>query len=787
MRFSLFTLIFIASLSAIAQTAQLSGTVSDAQGQSLPGITVVLVGTVQGAATDAQGQYTIANLKPGSYQVQVSGIGYQRQVKPVQLSAGQQLKLNFSLEEDSEQLDEVVVTGKTEAAQKREEPIKIEVIDVEQVVQQSNSLPQLINLTAGVKVRQTAGVASETEVNINGLQGNAIRFFKNGIPTDYLGQAFQLHLVPTGLISNVEIYKGVLPIELGADALGGAVNITTREHEQNHLTATYELGSFNSHIGTISTNYLVPNTKFHLGLSAYALYSDNDYAFDAPFRVPETQESYTEQVNRFHDAVQSQFVQGVIGLQNARWADLFNLELAYFNYEKELQHGISINQAFGEARAFETNKILSLEYQKAITDQLEFSLFGAYSRRQENLQDLADFTYNWYGNRQNPDQPNLAGGELGGPKSDQRIDEDYIVGRGLFSYQLSNRVRIKASSTYNSRHRVGSDPYAALHPITGIQPITIPSDYAKLVSGLGLGFTLLSGKLENEATIKHFYLTSKTSTQWDHEPPALRTHTSWGLGNSVKYSFGNWTYARLSFEQTTRLPEAEEYFGDNLFILSNPELEPERSTNLNLGFSTNLNRAKTIFSELNLFYRNTVGFIQPVIQNLITTRNENTDTQLTKGAELSFRGNFSHGIRASLAVTYQDLRRVNTNDSKEGIRTPNIPYFFSNVGLSKEIKKLLGLPLNLNAYANYAYVEQYWLSPAPNRLVEPAVFERDSKVISTMIPTQHQVDVGLTHKLTKLPLFVNVQVNNVLNADLYDRFRIQKPLRNYRLKLTYTL
>ena len=107
---------------------------------------------------------------------------------------------------------------------------------ITKIAERAMSLPQILNQTAGVKIREASGVGSNFELNINGLQGNAIRFFKNGILTDYLGRANQLNLIPSGLISNIEIYKGVLPIELGADALGGGINITTTTQNKSFLT-----------------------------------------------------------------------------------------------------------------------------------------------------------------------------------------------------------------------------------------------------------------------------------------------------------------------------------------------------------------------------------------------------------------------------------------------------------------------------------------------------------------------------------------------------------------------
>ncbi|MEL7001153.1 MAG: carboxypeptidase-like regulatory domain-containing protein, partial [Bacteroidota bacterium] len=166
---------------AIAQnsSATITGKVLDAKGEVLPGITVILEGTDKGAVTDAQGNFEIKNLKPSNYSLIISGVGYVRQSKTILLKNGQSLKLNFTLQENTQQLDEVIVRGKTDSQIKREQPIKVESINVERILGQSTSVPELINQTSGVKVRQASGVGSATTININGLQGNAVRFFRD--------------------------------------------------------------------------------------------------------------------------------------------------------------------------------------------------------------------------------------------------------------------------------------------------------------------------------------------------------------------------------------------------------------------------------------------------------------------------------------------------------------------------------------------------------------------------------------------------------------------------------
>lgn len=772
----LFTLPFCISISMNAQIF--------IKGKTNESANIQIIELKKGTQANEAGDYTLEIPKTGSFTVLITAVGFKAYREKFTIKKGETKILNILLKPTTNELNEVQVSAKSNAQAQREEPIKVEVLEISKVAERAISLPQIINQTAGVKIRESSGVGSNFEVNINGLQGNAIRFFRNGILTDYLGRANQLNLIPSGLISNVEIYKGILPIDLGADALGGGINITTKAPNQKYLTTSYETGSFNTHIGTVNANYNFPKSKFHIGTSSYIIYSDNNYPFDAPVRDPQTQQLQRLRLRRFHDKISSQFVQANFGVHQTKFADLLNFEIAYFSYKKDLQNGFQIEEVFGEASATEKSNIYSLTYEKNIKDKFLIKAFGAFSKRNEKLKDVSNNNYDWYGKITNPDQPQMVSGEISSPKTDQSVDNNIFIGRLYAQYSLNNQLTFKLSSMISDQNRVGSDPYSTPNPVTNIQPITIPNYYQKIISGFASSLQLFDNKLHNEFTAKHFYIHTYTTNLWRVSETIEQIHHSFGVGNSIKYAIDNSRYLRLSVEKTTRIPEASEYFGDNLFLLPNPRLKPETSKNVNIGYVTPLNKKQSLFIDLNLFYRNTENFIRTVPLGFIFAINENTNAQLTKGVESTLRFKSKHGIKANLAITYQDMRRRKSGNALEGSRTPNTPYFFTNLNASKEIIGAFKLPLDLEFYASHFFTEQYLLFPITKNL-EPSIFERNLGFTDLIIPAQSQLDAGITIKFQKLPLNINTQLNNITNAKLYDQFRVQKPSRNIRVKLTY--
>lgn len=82
---------------------------------------------------------------------------------------------------------------------------------------------------AGVKLRVNSGVGSDYNFTLNGFSGRQVKFFMNGLAMDNFGDAFSINNLPANMVERAEVYKGVLPVGLGADALGGAVNVITRK------------------------------------------------------------------------------------------------------------------------------------------------------------------------------------------------------------------------------------------------------------------------------------------------------------------------------------------------------------------------------------------------------------------------------------------------------------------------------------------------------------------------------------------------------------------------------
>ncbi|WP_233446000.1 TonB-dependent receptor [Myroides odoratimimus] len=263
-------------------------------------------------------------------------------------------------------LNEVIIQRETKAEKESRQPIRATVLDVKAMKQQPSSVIELMNRTVGVRVRQTGGLGNATNLMLNGFEGKAIKYFKDGVPMDYLGNAFSYAIVPPTMIDRIEIYKGVVPVALGADALGGAVNIVTKEPESNQsVDVSYQIGSYNTHRGTVNAYFQDKKTGLFGGVNAFINYSDNNYKVNVPYTDPETAQVSREKHKLFHNRFSNGFVEGFVGVKNKTWADELRLTVSSFYINKQHNYGMTMNYPFGGVTSNMNSVVPTLRYRKA--------------------------------------------------------------------------------------------------------------------------------------------------------------------------------------------------------------------------------------------------------------------------------------------------------------------------------------------------------------------------------------------------------------------------------------
>ena len=202
------------------QNSIVKGQIKDALGMPLVYASVQLKDTHYGAVSNEQGLFTL-EAPLGKYTLEVSYMGYKTQQIFIEVKKEKIETINIILKEDANSLNEVNIFAKTQVQKLKESAQAVGVIETKEVKLQSADLGEVMAKTEGISVQRAGGLGANIRFALNGLSGDKIRFFYNGIPLHFTPYAFGIANVPVNVIKQIEVYKGVVPIQFGADALGG--------------------------------------------------------------------------------------------------------------------------------------------------------------------------------------------------------------------------------------------------------------------------------------------------------------------------------------------------------------------------------------------------------------------------------------------------------------------------------------------------------------------------------------------------------------------------------------
>lgn len=789
---------------AFQVTGEINGQIRDRSGRPLAAVSIEIrtapAGRVSASpsepfvrrtTTDHEGRFQLTGIPWGFYRLTATHLGYEPLTRDFELIAKDSaIQLALHMTQAWASLTDVEVYAQTAKQRAAEQPIRAIVVDTEAAAEQPVSLAELMNRSPGIRIRQSGGLGHAVDVSINGFQGNSVQYFRDGIPLDYLGGGYGLNNIPINLLDRVEVYKGVVPVSLGADALGGAVNLVTKHTDRPSLHASYEIASFQTHIAQLQA-YQPLGNHFFLNLDAFYNYSANNYKADVQV-VDANANPVPVTVPLFHNGYRHYFAEFAAGIKNTDWTDELRLSLAHYGIDRESQHPALMTNPYGALTTRNVGLVPSLRYQKTwLNRALALDQFVSYSNIDRARTDTVKGTYDWYGTF----RPGTTMGESP-RRSLARIDFDQWISRTQLSYRLHPNHKLETNLVLNHNSRIGSDPYGLRFSGTDIDVLSRRATYYKSIAGLTWESDWIDHTLTNQLSVKHFYFKAKgingfmaNATDLDQFTESHRHH--FGIANALKYTLGRRSFLRASAELTNRLPREAELFGDNDTRAPNFQLEPERSLNVNVGYTYAADR---LHMEVGAFYRKTKGMILLVPVQPPFAQYQNLDSVRGYGFDLDLRYRFNQHWTAQGNVTWQDNRMVDIGNGLhqwiEGTRLRNTPYFFANAGVSAEFADLLHRRDGFKAYAHWNFIREFYLNHIP-RDKEPqgflGLFGKSGVPVTNLVPDQHLLSAGFTYSFANQPLTLGFEVKNIADSKLYDYYKIQRPGRSIHLKLSYAL
>lgn len=791
--YTLYIIIFIATVSVVNATeppmsarrsALIEGRVIDANGDPIPFATVYIDDTTIGTTTDSEGRYSM-RVPASEHRVMAQMLGYDGGICEVHVAAGDSHSVDFTLSPSSTDIDEIVVEASGVGSLRRS-AFNAVAVDTRDMLNTSRNLSDALSRAPGLKLRESGGVGSDLSVMLDGFSGKHVKIFIDGVPQEGVGGAFSLNNIPAGYADRIEVYRGVVPVGFGADALGGVINIVTNKSRRSWFAdASYSFGSFNTHRSTLNAGQTLDN-GFMWEVYAFQNYSDNNYTVDAPvedFATGRIDRNNLQRVERFNDTYHNESVVAKIGVVGRRWADRFVVAFNYSQMYKEIQTGVRQEIVYGQKHRRGHSLIPSVEYvnHNLFVEGLDLMLSANYSRNATINVDTAQYKYNWLGQTHRLNSP--------GEQSYQhaRADNDNWSATATLSYRLGEAHTFTLNHVFNAFRRTNTSLLAnaperqaidkrTMKNITGFQYRLMPSSRWNASLFVKHYAMAVSGPVATDSNQSMFVETS-------------RSESALGYGVAGTLFILPELQAKLSYEKAYRLPTIEEMFGDEDLEMGDVGIRPENSDNLNfnLSYSDSYGSEEQhgLYLEGGVIWRNTRDYIQRNIVDMSGGKSAatyiNYGRVLTWGANFSARYTFSRWLSVGGNVTYMDVRdnmpiAIGTTSMPNlgyKDRMPNIPYLFadSDITLSWHDCGWSGNTLSL-CYDNQYLHGFYYYSARIG-----------SNKSDYMVPSQFSHNISLSYSIKQGRYNFSVECRNFTNERLYDNFSLQKAGRAFYAKV----
>lgn len=665
---------------------------------------------------------------------------------------------------------EIVVRGESRADRLRHSAQAVDVVELSEARRKSADLGQILAKSSSLRVQREGGLGSMGRYSLNGLSGDRVRFFLDGVPLELTAYQMGIGNVPVGLVDRVELYQGVVPVRFGADALGGAINLVGDERPRDSRAfASYQLGSFETHRLELGGLRYFDGPRAFVRANAFYDTSANDYPIDV--------ESFDDQgklspatVKRFHDGYRGAGVTLAAGLVGRPYADRLVAQAFIADYDRDVQHNPGMTVPYGEITYGRSARGGQLSYRKLFAGALRVDAVAGYAARDTSFVDLSRCRYDWYGRCfiQLP----LAG-ELDSVPTDRLVLDGTWFARAELQLRLGARhaLRLAVSPTLTRRHgqdrQIAAENYDALRATRRVQGGILGFEYEGTAAWLSASSFV-------KAYLQSAESEAKLPTGVVQRP---RAHELlFGAGDSLRVALREGLYLKASYEYAARLPTADERFGDGGLVADNIRISAERSHNYNAG--AYLERLPLGFGELDAKLVGGLRRVDAMIVLLNTGSyyqygNVLTARALSGNASVAFRA-LTDRVGVELSSGYEDVRntsRTGPGALFEGDRIPNMPYFQAGASTYARARGAFLARDTLELGWSVRYVREFfrgWESAG----------QAGAKLT---IPSQTVHALGVTHVLPgeRSTLSNSFEVFNLTDAKAFDFYGVQRPGRSF--------
>ncbi len=657
-------------LIGLAQHSLSGRVVSEKDGTPIINAAIYIKNNNIGVFTDQNGLYHIKFPQSGKYTIRVSFMGYNTIIQTVNVKG--ESTLNFTLKENSHELNEVVVRGsaqKAEINRIRQSPMAVTVVDGAKLRGRSSGIEEILTRTSGIKVRKSGGLGSASRT--------------------------------IDVIKYIEVYKGIVPAEYGGDGLGGAINIVTREDECDLVGFTQELASFGTFKTLASAQKLFAKSGILFNIAFFRNKSKNNYMMSWPVFETNLPASEYRKVRRNNDYYDAEFYHVGIGFRK-QYFDKLDLECAFYRNKKGIQ-SLNFDSRYAYTKSLNIMPTLNMEKKNFIFKDLELKNTLVVPIIRSNMTDTATTRTQWNGT------VTPANGET----EDNLFNESHDR-----QFELRNKFNLKYTlgrHTFNLNDQFVFSDYRPkddrMNEYLGFDPSSFPSKMTSNNIGLSYLFASSNNRFQNSLTISIYYLKSKIYRTSDalskdkiesvFAPKQTNVNkTYYGFSEGLSYELWKGVRGKISFSHNVRIPDTGELFGNGMSIKPSVNLQPEVGDNLNIGVimdKRNLLGLTRVQWETNFYYmymKNMIRLFPADIRSIYI----NLGKTSTLGFDTDLKVDITPNVYAYFNLTLQDIRDRQKwlNDEKGSDNptydkhVPNIPSFYYNYGMEYHVEGLLG-------------------------------------------------------------------------------------------------
>jgi outer membrane receptor for ferrienterochelin and colicins len=587
-----------------------------ADGMPLQQANIVLKKTTKTTITNEDGFYSFKNLTAGNYEIIASYTGFKSQIKNISLADSTEVVVDFNLKENNS-LDEVVITGTMKPVSRLESPVPVEVY--KPVFFKKNptaNIFEALQNVNGVRPQLNCNVCNTGDIHINGLEGPYTLVLIDGMPiVSGLSTVYGLSGIPNSLLERIEIVKGPASSLYGSEAVGGLINIITKNPKNAPL---FSADAFTTDWGELNVDL---GLKANVGKAASVLTGINYFNYNNP--IDNNNDNFTDLT--LQDRI-SVFQKWNI---NRKSNKLFSLAGRFFyedrwggemQWQKKYRGGTEV---YGESIYTERWELLGA-YELPIAEKMRFSF--SYTDHDQN---------SVYG-----DMPYIAKQRIGFGQLtwDKKLNKhDLLFGTAL-RYQY-----------YDDNTTATVEEDVNWIPSLFVQDEVKFNDKHKILLGARYDYNNNHGSI----------FTPRLAYKWKiNDTNILRFNTGTGF-----------RIVNLFTEEHAALTGSRE-------VIVMEELKPERSFNANLNYLKKIytNNGTFIGLETTAWYTRFSNSIIPDYDsnpNQIIYKNLN-GYAVTKGISTNMDVVFNNGLKMILGATYMDVSKTENNTTTRQILTEKI-------------------------------------------------------------------------------------------------------------------